>query len=192
MVLAEDDNNNSEDEGVASGSGSDLGDSDPCETGDQLLHSYLYHRYVHVRDRALAERAALGRGHSPLMRSLYNFWVERLQHKFNRNMFAHFKELALEDAASGDRHGMECLFIFLRRSLSIIYRERLFREFIALVTDEFQEETFGLEMLSLFLDERSPEVAIESHATVQKRIFANPELAAALRMLSSLRRLCLE
>jgi hypothetical protein len=42
---------------------------------------------------------------------------------------------------------MECLFIFLRRSLSTIYRERLFREFIALVTEEFQqEETFGLEV----------------------------------------------
>jgi hypothetical protein len=113
LATAADDDSDA-DEGVGSGCASDQGDSDSCETGDQLLHSYLYHRYVHVRDRALTERSSLGRGQSPLMRSLYNFWVERLQHKFNRNMFANFKELALEDAMSGDRYGE-----FLFRSLSL-------------------------------------------------------------------------
>lgn len=78
---------------------------DDVDDGHSLLHNYLYHKYVRFRDRALEQRRITGAGNSRLVASLFDFWVERLLHKFNRNMYATFKELALLDASEGSRYG---------------------------------------------------------------------------------------
>jgi hypothetical protein len=81
-------------------------DEDSSEDGHSLTQNYLYHRYVAVLEKALAERTALGPGNSPLLRSLYPFWLARLTHKFNRNMYRTFVRLAVEDCAVGDHFGL--------------------------------------------------------------------------------------
>jgi hypothetical protein len=98
----------------------ELGDDDEnVEDGTALSQKYLYHRYVGVLDKALAERATVGVGSSPLIHSLYTFWVGRLTHKFNRNMYRTFVRLALEDHSAGDRTGVclccvcVCVCVFL-------------------------------------------------------------------------------
>ena len=85
-------------------------DSDCVEDGHQLAQNYLYHRYVSLLEKALAERAACGPGNSILVRSLYPFWVARLTHKFNRNMYRTFVRLAVEDCAVGDHVGLLKVF----------------------------------------------------------------------------------
>lgn len=94
---------------VCSGTDSEhelLEDDEGVEDGHTLSQNYLYHRYVVVLEKAMAERALMGPGNSPLVRSLYPFWVSRLTHKFNRNMYRTFVRLALEDGAVGDHVGM--------------------------------------------------------------------------------------
>ena len=150
----------------------------------ELLRFYLYHKYLRFRDRALAERRDLGAGRSPLVSSLYKFWLERLQHKFNRQMYQTFKETAMEDAAlARSREGMETLYLFLRRSLLKLYRERVFRDFIYLVGSELHQDSFGLEQLWHFLRERNEDVRLRSELTVRRRIYSRPDMVAALRQL---------
>ena len=159
-------------------------DGEDVVDGHELLRSYLYHKYLRFRDRALEERSLKGPGRSPLVSSLYRFWLERLQHKFNRQMYQTFKETAIEDSAQGgSREGMEVLYRFLRRSLLALYRERLFRDFIYLVGVELHEDSYGLEQLWLFLRERNEDVRLRSELTVRRRIYARPDMAAALREL---------
>lgn len=159
-------------------------DGEDAADGMELLRSYLYHKYLRFRDRALAERRQLGPGRSPLVSSLYKFWVERLQHKFNRQMYQTFKETAMEDSAlAGSREGMECLYVFLRRSLLSLYRERVFRDLIYLVGAELHQDGFGLEQLWHFLRERNEEVRLRSELTVRRRVYSRPDMVAALRQL---------
>ena len=172
---------------------SDTDTSDDVADGHDLLQHYLYHKYLKLLDRALAERRGLGCGRSPLVGSLYHFWVARLQHKFNRNMYQTFKELAVEDkVVSGSREGVECLYRFLRGSLSTTYRERVFRDFVYLVGTEVHEDSFGLEQLWLFLRERSDDVRRRSQQTVERRIMSRQDLAASLRELDRFHALSLE
>lgn len=96
----------------------ELDGEDEIEDGVALSQKYLYHRYVGVLDKALAERASKGPGNSPLVHSLYSFWVGRLTHKFNRNMYRMFVRLALEDHAAGDRIGKAYLVSFIDICLS--------------------------------------------------------------------------
>lgn len=162
--------------------GEEEDDGEDVADGHELLQSYLYHKYLRFRDRALEERQVRGAGRSPLVTSLYRFWLERLQHKFNRQMYQTFKDTAMEDAEMGrSREGMEILYRFLRRSLLALYRERLFRDFIYLVGIELHEDTYGLEQLWLFLRERSEDVRVRSELTVRRRIFSRPDMSAALR-----------
>jgi hypothetical protein len=166
--------------------GEDEGEDDGEDVvdGHELLRSYLYHKYLRFRDRAMEERRIKGPGRSALVSSLYRFWLERLQHKFNRQMYQTFKEAAIEDSTlGGSREGMEVLYRFLRRSLLALYRERLFRDFIYLVGVELHEDSYGLEQLWLFLRERNEDVRLRSELTVRRRVFARPDMAAALREL---------
>lgn len=97
--------------------GDSVDDEDVAEDGHTLSQNYLYHRYVGVLEKALNERAKLGPGNSPLVATLYPFWVTRLTHKFNRNMYRTFTRLAVEDVAAGNHVGntMQCVGVSRRR-----------------------------------------------------------------------------
>lgn len=149
-----------------------------------LSQKYLYHRYVGVLDKALAERATKGPGNSPLVQSLYTFWIGRLTHKFNRNMYRMFVRLALEDHAVGDRNGLDALYRFYCSSLRALYRERLFRDFVHFVAADSSENT-GIEMLWLLIKDFP-----RAHQDSVLRCY--PDLSASLEALDSLGRLSLD
>lgn len=149
-----------------------------------LSHKYLYHRYVGVLDKALAERAAVGMGNSPLIHSLFTFWIGRLTHKFNRNMYRMFVRLALEDNNAGDRTGLDALYRFYCSSLRSLYRERLFRDFVHFVSSDLSDNS-GVEMLWLLLKDLP-----RAHQEGVLRCY--PDLCAALESLDALGRLSLD
>lgn len=152
--------------------------------GHGLLKNYLYEHYQHVKDQALEQRRQVGHGHSPLMVSMYYFWQNRLLHKFNRNMYKAFKQAAIEDdALASSRDGLESLFLFMRRSLCMEFRENLFHDFVTLVEGELDRESFGIEQLWLFLSERNAQCRRQSDQLIQHFLSLRPRIISALKEL---------
>eukprot|EP00056_Hartaetosiga_gracilis_P000023 m.35398 g.35398 ORF g.35398 m.35398 type:complete len:420 (+) comp10012_c0_seq1:186-1445(+) len=166
---------------------------DDVRDGLDLLKNYLYHKYTKFLARALNERRLVGYGNSPLVSSLYQFWFSRLQHKFNRNMYQTFLAMAVEDTMYGkSREGMEYLFRFLRVSLAITFRDKVFKDFVQLVSDDPLDERFGLEQLWLFLRECSDEIRQRTQDTLDRKLSSHSHIIATFNELDRFHALSLD
>lgn len=113
-------------------------------------------QYTRFLDRALSERMRLGTGRAYEINVLFRFWQFSLPRSLSRPMYDQFKLLATEDAACGNRYGLECLYqfyaTFMLQTLGNIPDEGL----VSLALSDFQQltladfragYTYGLDLL---------------------------------------------
>ncbi|KAL0248954.1 hypothetical protein GEMRC1_004188 [Eukaryota sp. GEM-RC1] len=146
----------------------------------QLLEPGGFEQQTYLKFRAdcIRDRQRLGPGKSRQMNSYYRFLCYYLRNHLNMKMYNEFKNLAVQDYASGYSYGLQCVFRFASFFLEKNFSDRILKEFMDLVEyDYFQGNSlYGLEKFVAFLVYRKDKYPIKFSPRFQELLDLYPTL----------------